>query len=104
MISLVLVVGHFVLPFLGLMPRRMKENPQILVVWSAVLLMMHATDLYWLIFPTLNPTGPVFSVQPILSLLGVGGVYIAGWLWIAGQHPLLPVGDPRLIESLSGGH
>ena len=104
MISLVLVVGHFVLPFLGLMPRRMKENPQILVVWSVVLLMMHATDLYWLIFPTLNPTGPVFSVQPILSLLGVGGVYIAGWLWIAGQHPLLPVGDPRLIESLSGGH
>ena len=103
-ISLVLVIGHFVLPFLGLMPRRMKENPQILAAWSVVLLLMHATDLYWLIFPTLNPAGPVLSVQPLLCLLGIGAVYVAGWLWIAGDHPLLPVGDPRLVESLSGAH
>jgi hypothetical protein len=103
-VSLLLMAGHFVLPFLGLMPRRMKEIPQVLAFWSLVLLIMHAVDLYWLIFPTLDPSGPQSFLQPILCLMGIGSIYSAGWLLIAGKNSLIPVGDPRLEESLGAAH
>ena len=103
-VSLLLIFGHFVLPFLGLMPRRMKEIPQVLTFWSLVLLIMHAVDLYWLIFPTLDPSGSLVILQPTLCLLGTGGIYAAGWLSIAGKTSLIPVGDPRLAESLGAAH
>ena len=103
-VSLLLMAGHFVLPFLGLMPRRMKEIPQVLSFWSLVLLIMHAVDFYWLIFPTLDLSGPQVFLQPILCLLGIGGIYFAGWLSIAGKNSLIPVGDPRLSESLGAAN
>ena len=103
-VSLLLIAGHFVLPFLGLMPRRMKEIPQVLTFWAFVLLMMHAVDLYWLIFPTLDSSGPQVFLQPILCLIGIGGIYLAGWLLIAGKNSLIPLGDPRLGESLGDSH
>jgi hypothetical protein len=100
-VSLALMAGHFVLPFLGLMPRRMKRDPQMLASWSLVLLLMHYVDLYWLIFPTFEPAGPSLPLLAISCLLGVGGIYVAGWLAIAGQRPLVPLNDPRLPESLA---
>ncbi|MEI8019318.1 MAG: quinol:cytochrome C oxidoreductase [Schlesneria sp.] len=103
-VSLLLIAGHFVLPFLGLMPRRMKEIPQVLAFWSLVLVIMHAVDLYWLIFPTLDPSGPQAFLQPVLCLIGIGGIYSAGWLLIAGNNSLIPLGDPRLRESLRDVH
>lgn len=100
-VSLVLIAGHFALPFLGLMRRQLKRNPKVLAAWSCLLLAMHAVDLYWLIFPTLEPAGPTVPLITICCLLGVGGLYVSAWLAIAGQRPLIPLHDPRLPESLA---
>ncbi|WP_010587458.1 hypothetical protein [Schlesneria paludicola] len=100
-VSIALMAGHFALPFLGLMRKSMKRDPQMLAAWALVLLVMHSVDYYWLIFPTLNPSGPTLPLLPISCLMGVGGFYVAAWLSIAGQRSLVPLNDPRLPESLA---
>ena len=95
------MLGHFFVPFIGLMSRSMKRNPQILAAWSLLLLVMHAVDLYWLIFPTFETQGPTLPLLSISCLLGAGGFYVATWLAIAGQNSLVPLKDPRLPESLA---
>ena len=99
-VSVALMAGHFVLPFLGLMPKAMKRDPQMLASWALVLLIMHSVDLYWLIFPTFETGGPALPLLPFSCLMGVGGIYVAAWLSLAGQRSLIPVNDPRLPESL----
>ncbi len=100
-VSIAMMIGHFVLPFLGLMPKSMKRDPQMLAAWSLVLLVMHAVDYYWLIFPTFEIDGPTLPLLSLSCLMGVGGLYVAAWLSIAGQRSLVPLADPRLPESLA---
>lgn len=100
-VSIALMAGHFFLPFVGLMSRWMKRDAQMLASWSLVLLVMHSVDLYWLIFPSFEAQGPTLPLLSISCLLGAGGFYVATWLALAGQRPLLPLNDPRLPESLA---
>lgn len=103
-VSLALMAGHFVLPFLGLMPRAMKRDPQMLAAWALVLLVMHAVDHYWLIFPTFEVEGPTLPLLSVSCLMGIGGLYAAAWLAVAGKFSLVPLNDPRLPESLGVHH
>jgi hypothetical protein len=100
-VSFALMIGHFLLPFLGLMPRAMKRDPKVLATWSLVLLIMHAVDLYWLIFPTFEIEGPTLPLLSLSCLMGLGGLYVAAWLSVAGSNSLVPLNDPRLPESLA---
>jgi hypothetical protein len=98
-IALLLLLGHFVLPFLGLMPRSVKRRPLVLGLWAAWLLAMHYVDLLWLVMPEL---GPALALGPIEIglLLAVMGVYAAGALRRAAAVSLVATHDPRLKESL----
>jgi hypothetical protein len=99
-VSILLIAGHFAIPFLGFMSRYVKRNSTGLTFWAVWLLVMHYIDLYWLAVPQQSPEGPVFGFSLVLCLLGIGGLYLAGVLWLAGDRPLLAHGDPRLPESL----
>ena len=48
-----LLAGHFVIPFLGLMSRHVKRRDALLMFWSVWVLFMHAVDLYYLVMPRL---------------------------------------------------
>ena len=106
-VSLVLLFGNLLIPFCGLLSRHAKRRKWSLAFWAVWLLAMHWIDLYWLVMPNLSvrastpPTGLPFGVLDICLFLGLGGVYLAGLLHVAGQHLLLPVADPRLEESLA---
>src|SRR5688572_21534357 len=56
-VSLFLIVGHFVAPFLYLMGRDVKRNGLTLALGGAWVLVMHFIDLYWQVMPTLHPEG-----------------------------------------------
>jgi uncharacterized membrane protein YpjA len=99
-VAVVLVLGHFVLPFLGLMPRGVKRRPAVLGLWAGWLLAMHYLDVLWLVMPEL---GPALALGPIEIglLVAVAGVYAAGLLGrAAAAGSLVPTHDPRLHESL----
>lgn len=49
--SLLLLVGHFVGPFLALISRHPKRVLGVLAVAAGWMLLMHAVDMYWLVMP-----------------------------------------------------
>ncbi len=100
-ISLLLVVGHFVIPFLALISRGAKRHPHVLLIASAWVLAMHWLDVYWLVMPEMN--GGAFRPDPmdLLVTLGLTGVFMGGWVLRLRRHSLVPLQDPRLAESMA---
>jgi hypothetical protein len=104
-VSLALLFGHLLIPFFGLMPRRVKRTPWILACWAVWLLIFHWIDLYYIVMPTLGSETSAFGiVSGIVDfgiLLGVLCLYLAGIAHVAGDRALVPQKDPRLSESLA---
>jgi hypothetical protein len=106
--SLVLLIGHFIIPFFGLISRYPKRRIYLLAPWAVWILVMHWLDLYWLVMPEYDwgvegtVTGQVpFHLLDVTTFLGIGGLYVAGIVYWLKDHSLVPVGDPRLKESLT---
>ncbi len=100
-VSLALLFGHFVIPFLALLSRFVKRRPMLLAGAGVWMLAMHWLDLYWLVMPEFSPEAVLFGPVDVLCLVGLLGLYAGGTvLWLR-RHPLLPERDPRLSESLA---
>src|SRR5688572_15867008 len=100
-VSVLLLVGHFVAPFLYLMGRSVKRNGATLAAGGLWLLAMHFVDLYWQVMPTLHPEGFRPALLDVTSLMAVGGSFVAAVSWLMRRQALVPLRDPRLSESLA---
>jgi hypothetical protein len=100
-VSVLLMVGHFGVPFFYLMGRAVKRRSATLAIGGAWLLAMHFVDLYWLVMPTLHPGGVRVSVLDVTAFVAVGGCFLAAASWLMGRQALVPLRDPRLAESLA---
>ena len=110
-VSLVLLFGHLLIPFLGMLPREVKRRRVLLGFWAVWLLVFHWLDMYWLVMPNLGggagcqpASSGRLAICPTIDvclLVGMGGLYLAGVLAAAGGRPLVPLKDPRLGESLA---
>lgn len=107
-LTYILVVGHFVIPFLFLMPRTIKRNATALGVSAVFLLAVHFVDLYWQIMPTAaghgaegGQHGPHFSILDLTAFVGIGGVFFAAFGWNLVRKATVPHRDPRQDESLA---
>lgn len=100
-VSVVLAFGHFVVPFLFLLPRTLKRNAKALAAASIWLLFMQILDLYWLVMPNLHPAGMVPSLLDAAALIGCCGVFLAAFGNALKRQALVPLRDPRLPESLT---
>ena len=99
-VSLLLLVGHFGIPFFYLMGRAVKRTGWTLAVGGAWLLAMHFVDIYWQVMPTLHPEGVRPSALDVAALFAVGGCFLAAASWLMRRQALVPLRDPRLAESL----
>jgi hypothetical protein len=99
-VLLALLFGHLLIPFAGLLSRHVKRRFPLLVFWSVWLLVFHWIDIWWLVMPAYDSHSLVFGVPEIATFLGIGGLFLAGVGWVAGDKPLVPLGDPRLPEAL----
>jgi hypothetical protein len=99
-VSLLLLVGHLFVPFFGLMSRHVKRNRAMLGFWAGWLLVLHWLDVYYLVMPEVESEGLPLGLIDLGCVVGVGLLYLAGALVIAGQRALIPLRDPRLGESL----
>ena len=103
-ISKLLVLGHFVFPFVVLLPRTTKRHMQILAAMAGWMLFMHYVDLYWIIMPVHSELGVGVSFANFM--VDLGGVALpAGVLMFAisrraASEPIFPVRDPRLAETM----
>jgi len=100
-VSLLLMAGHFVVPFFYLMGRTVKRKGATLAIGGVWLLAMHFMDLYWQVMPTLHPEGVRPSALDVAALVAVGGCFVAAASWLMKRQALVPLRDPRLAESLT---
>jgi len=100
-VSLLLMAGHFGVPFFYLMGRAVKRRGWTLAIGGTWLLAMHFVDIYWQVMPTLHPEGVRPSVLDVAALLAVGGCFVAAASWLMRRQALVPMRDPRLAESLA---
>ncbi|MGO9468534.1 MAG: hypothetical protein ACLQIB_19090 [Isosphaeraceae bacterium] len=99
--SWALVVGHFVVPFFVLLFRATKRNPYWLGFISVWILVFHYIDLYWLIMPAFRAEGALphwLDASLVLTLTFICAAIIA---YACQRRPLVPIGDPRLAESIA---
>lgn len=101
-VSLAIVFGHFVLPFLWLISRNFKRDLWRLKVGAAVLLVMHVVDIYWFVMPNYlqGKDGFSFHILDLTCLVAVAGIYAGFVFYQMTKYSLVPVGDPRLERSL----
>jgi hypothetical protein len=99
--TLLLAVGHFAVPFLLLLSRRTKRSPLALSAASLWLLLMHLLDVYWLVIPALHLKAAGPGLADVGALLAVGGAFAGTFGWLTRRHAVVPLGDPRLAESMA---
>lgn len=98
--SIALVVLHFGVPFLFLLLRDVKRRRVTLAVAAVWMIAAHFLDVYWLVMPGLLER-PGFHLHDLLTFLGVGGLFAGTLGWILRRRAIVPLGDPRLQESLA---
>lgn len=96
-----LVIGHFVIPFFFLLLRDVKRVRWGLWASALWLLLMEWFDLYWLIMPSLYHEGPRLRLLDVLFFLALGLLFAGALAWTLRRRALVPVNDPRLVESLA---
>ncbi|MCA9705218.1 MAG: hypothetical protein KDK70_05120 [Myxococcales bacterium] len=104
-LSLVLVFARFVLPFFGLMSRRIKRNPKTFAIWAWWVIAAELLDMYWLIQPVHANEKGVYEIHlgvgDVAAFVGIGGIVLAVFTWATCKNALIPVKDPRILESLN---
>lgn len=105
--SIFIVVGHFVGPFILLLSQPRKKNPAMVSLVCLWILFMHLVDIYWNVIPERGPSlgegwwMPGAWVGDIVALVAIVGCM--GWLFLRslGRYSLYPWRDPRLLESIN---
>ncbi len=107
-VSLFLVFGNFLLPFLLLLSYRYKVTHRTIRRIAYFVLFVVFVDLCYNILPALqdkdgNPL-PFLSINlvwAITSVIGVGGIAVAAYLRSLPSTKLIPIRDPRIAECLN---
>ncbi len=96
-----LFLMSFALPFFLLLLRDVKRDPRALGRVAGLLLFMQLVFAYYLVLPSFGETPLAEHWVDFLPPLGIGGVWLATFLWQLGRAPLLPSHD---ANEKSAGH
>ncbi len=99
-ICLILVFGHFLVPFLLLLRIDFKLNLAVMIPLCIWAWMMHFCDISFNVMPLIHDKGFVLHPLDLTCMAFIGGVLAMVFLKFFRAHPPYPVNDPRLGESL----
>jgi hypothetical protein len=102
-VGLLLVVGHFALPFALLLSRDLKRNYRLLAGIAIFILCMRLVDLYWLVVPSFRKGAFSISWMDFAAPVGLTGIWLAYFFLQLGKRPLMPLNDPNLEGALEHG-
>jgi hypothetical protein len=80
-IAFVLCLLQFVVPFALLLSGTIKTNPRYLMAVALLVFILRFVDVYWMLAPAFPDNSDLFWLQP-LAYLGVGGLWVAYFLWL----------------------
>ena len=96
-LSVLLVVVHFVVPFFLLLSRPLKRAPGALASVGAWVVAAHALDMYWQCVP---PAGDGPRVLDLAWFVALGAVFVVFGVWRFRAAFTIPIHDPALGEAL----
>ncbi len=102
-IALGLILFHFVLPFLLLLSRDLKQHGGKLLKVAALVVLMRYVELFWLVSPASRAQGGFHLWLDAATLIGIGGLWLALFARQLKGRPVLPLNDPWLQEALEHG-
>jgi hypothetical protein len=100
-VSLLLLLGHFALPFALLLSRDLKRNPGLLAKVAIFVIFMRFVDIVWLVAPVPEAHGfPIHWMNVVLPL-GIAGIWVFLFVRQLGNRALLPLNDPYFKEAFA---
>jgi hypothetical protein len=105
-VGLLMLLGHFVLPFALLLSQDLKKNPNTIRSIAIYLVIIRAIDVYYLVEPNFGDVkAPHFTLSwmDITAPIGFGGLWLAMFFRNLPAMPLLPLGAPDLKKALNHG-
>lgn len=100
LLSTILVIGRFFVPFGILLLRSIKKKPHQLCWMAGWIVLMQLLDIYIIVLPALHGEDVHVSILDFAALIAMGCTLAFFYLRIVGRTSLFPTRDPRLIESL----
>ena len=107
-VGMVILFGHFALPFIVLLSYRYKVTPRIIrrIAWWVLATIL--IDICYNVLPALRdhddhplPFVSIRLIWIVTSVVGVGGVCAWAYLRSFPTAKLIPIRDPRIGESLT---
>ena len=100
-VSLLLVIGHFALPFALLLSRDLKRNYGTLAKVAIFIIGMRFVDVIWLVAPVFQPEGFPIHWMNIVLPLGMAGIWLFLFVRQLTSRALLPLNDPYFKEAFA---
>jgi hypothetical protein len=102
-VALVLIFLSFAIPFYLLLMRPIKRRVETLSTLCGALILINFVDVYWMVVPAFEKTGPRFYLLDFLLPVGIGGIWVASFVAQLKSRPLVPLHDPRFEGALQHG-
>ena len=93
-VGILLVVFHFAVPFLVLLSRDVKRKMERLATVAVGMILIRFVDLFWVVRPSFGG-GPSIHWMDLAAPIGIGGLWVAVFLWQLSVRPLMPVHNPQ---------
>lgn len=91
-VTVFLAIFHFAVPFFILLTRYVKRRGELLAALAGAMILIRIVDIHWLIKPSFPAA---FHWMDLLIPIGIGGIWLAVFLWQLSARPLLPLHDAR---------
>jgi len=107
-VSSIIVLGHFILPFCLLLSADLQRRQRALANVAWFIVAIRLVDLIWIVAPFFNQGGMPVNLANVGIPVGLGGVWVYLFAGQLKKHPLVPVNDPffkdMLAHAQQGGH
>lgn len=95
-----MLIGHFIVPFWVLMSRHFKRNRVVLGGVAAWMILMQFLDIHFIVMPTLHHHGPHFHWLDLTTFIGIGGIFVAGFVYRFKKDAMVAHKDPQLTAAM----
>jgi hypothetical protein len=100
-VSVLILLGHFALPFILLLSRDLKRHPNLLAKVAVFVLLMRLVDLIWLVEPMFPHQGFPIHWMDVALPVGLCGIWVFLFARNLGSRALLPLNDPFFKEAFA---
>jgi hypothetical protein len=99
-VAAALLLFHFAIPFFALLIRSLKRNPVTLARVAGLVLFMHLVFVDFQVLPVFRSTSLAQHWMDFLMPIGMGGIWLAFFLWQLKQRPLVATHDENRAHAL----